>query len=152
MYTKADAPWPCRHCNNTDIQRSRDLEELQRRQGDVGLAITLAAARAGASPTQRMIRCLPQKRSGHLKHNSDLSSALGPGSEVSNSANEVRSSSSNRRRPDSVSSSGSCWLPGMEYLSDGQFRVLDPRAVLAIVLFCFELLQETETRRSGRMS
>jgi hypothetical protein len=28
--------------------------------------------------------------------------------------------------------------------------VLDPRAVLAIVLLCFELLQETETRRSGR--
>jgi hypothetical protein len=77
---------------------------------------------------------------------------FGSGSEVSNSANEVRSSSSNRRRPDSVSSSGSCWLPGMEYLFDGLFRVLDPRAVLAIVLLCFELLQETETRRSGRMS
>ena len=39
----------------------------------------------------------------------------------------------------------------MEYLIDGLFRVLDPRAVLAIVLLCFELLQETETRRSGRV-
>ena len=29
MYTKADAPWPCRHCSNTDIQRSRDLEAAQ---------------------------------------------------------------------------------------------------------------------------
>src|SRR6266568_3765342 len=48
-------------------------------------------------------------------------------------------------------SSGSCWLPRMEQLFDGLFRVLDPRAVLAIVLLCFELLQETETRRSGRV-
>ncbi len=39
----------------------------------------------------------------------------------------------------------------MEQLFDGLFRVLDPRAVLAIVLQCFELLQETETRRSGRV-
>ncbi|OKO89757.1 hypothetical protein AC629_05975 [Bradyrhizobium sp. NAS80.1] len=39
----------------------------------------------------------------------------------------------------------------MEKLFDGLFRVLDPRAVLAIVLLCFELLQETETRRSGRL-
>src|SRR6266536_931703 len=48
-------------------------------------------------------------------------------------------------------SSGSCWLPRMEQLFDGLFRVLDPRAVLAIVLLCFELLQETETRRAGRV-
>jgi hypothetical protein len=39
----------------------------------------------------------------------------------------------------------------MEQLFNGLFRVLDPRAVLAIVLLCFELLQETETRRSGRV-
>jgi hypothetical protein len=71
--------------------------------------------------------------------------------EVSDSANVVRFSSSNRRRADSVSSSGSSWLPGMEQLFDRLFRVLDPRAVLAIVLLCFELLQETETRRSGCM-
>jgi hypothetical protein len=38
---------------------------------------------------------------------------------------------------------------GVEQLFDGLFRVLDPRAVLAIVLLCFELLQEAETRRSG---
>jgi hypothetical protein len=39
----------------------------------------------------------------------------------------------------------------MEQLFDGLFRVLDPRAVLAIVLLCVELLQEAETRRSGRV-
>jgi hypothetical protein len=39
----------------------------------------------------------------------------------------------------------------MEQLFDGPFRILDPRAVLAIILLCFELLQETETRRSGRV-
>ena len=39
----------------------------------------------------------------------------------------------------------------MEQLFDGLFRVLDPRAVLAIVLLCFELLQEAETRRAGRV-
>ena len=49
------------------------------------------------------------------------------------------------------SSSGGCWLPGMEQLFDGLFWILDPRAVLAIVLLCFELLQEAETWRSRRV-
>src|SRR6516162_3416448 len=49
------------------------------------------------------------------------------------------------------SSSGSCWLPGMEQLFDRLFRALDARAVLAIVLLGLKLLQETETRRSGRV-
>src|SRR5215510_10660842 len=40
----------------------------------------------------------------------------------------------------------------MKEFFDGLFRVLDLRAVLAIVLLCFELLQEAETRRSSRMS
>jgi hypothetical protein len=31
------------------------------------------------------------------------------------------------------------------------FRVLDPGAILAIVLLCLELLQETKTGRSGRV-
>src|SRR5437899_9541452 len=39
----------------------------------------------------------------------------------------------------------------MEQLLDGLFRVLDPRAVLSIILFRFELLQEAEARRSGRV-
>src|SRR5206468_9209001 len=39
----------------------------------------------------------------------------------------------------------------MEQLLDGLFRVLDPRAVLAIILLRFELLQEAEARRSGRV-
>jgi hypothetical protein len=39
----------------------------------------------------------------------------------------------------------------MEKLVDGLFRVLDPGAILAIVLLCLELLQEAETRRSGRV-
>ena len=39
----------------------------------------------------------------------------------------------------------------MEELLDGLFRVLDPRAVLPIILFRFELLQEAEARRSGRV-
>src|SRR5215470_17416438 len=39
----------------------------------------------------------------------------------------------------------------MKQLFDGLLRVLDLRAVLAIVLLSFELLQEAETRRSGRM-
>ena len=39
----------------------------------------------------------------------------------------------------------------MKEFIDGLFRVLDPRAVLAIVLLRFELLQETETRRLGRV-
>ncbi|MCP1845164.1 hypothetical protein ACVIHI_001915 [Bradyrhizobium sp. USDA 4524] len=44
-----------------------------------------------------------------------------------------------------------CWLPGMEQLFDRLLRVLDARAILAIVLPCFELLQETEARRLGRV-
>jgi hypothetical protein len=40
----------------------------------------------------------------------------------------------------------------MEQLFDGLFRVLDPRAVLAIVLLCFEVLQEPEARGSSRVS
>ena len=39
----------------------------------------------------------------------------------------------------------------MEQLFNGLFRVLDLRAVLSIVLLCFELLQKAETRRPGRM-
>jgi hypothetical protein len=39
----------------------------------------------------------------------------------------------------------------MEQLFDGLFRILNPRAVLAVILLCFELLQEAETRRSGRV-
>jgi hypothetical protein len=39
----------------------------------------------------------------------------------------------------------------MEQLFNGLFRVLDPRAVFSIVLLCFELLQEAETRRPGRV-
>jgi hypothetical protein len=39
----------------------------------------------------------------------------------------------------------------MEQLFDGLFRILDPRAVLAVVLLCLELLQKAETRRSGRV-
>ena len=39
----------------------------------------------------------------------------------------------------------------MEQLLDGLFRSLDPRAVLAIILLRFELLQEAEARRSGRV-
>src|SRR5207245_10301044 len=39
----------------------------------------------------------------------------------------------------------------MEQLLDGLFRVLDPRAVLAIILLRFELLQEAEARRSCRV-
>src|SRR5207245_6745720 len=56
------------------------------------------------------------------------------------------------RRSSKDRSSGSCWLSGMEQLFDGLFRVLDPRAVLAIVLLCFEVLQEPEERRSSRVS
>jgi hypothetical protein len=40
----------------------------------------------------------------------------------------------------------------MEQLFDGLFRVLDPRAVLAIVLLRFEVLQEPEARGSSRVS
>jgi hypothetical protein len=46
----------------------------------------------------------------------------------------------------------SFWLMGMEQLFHGLFWVLDLRAILAIVLLGLKLLQETETRRSGRVS
>jgi hypothetical protein len=43
------------------------------------------------------------------------------------------------------------WLTGMEQLFDGLFWVPDLGAILTIVLLGLKLLQETETRRSGRV-
>jgi hypothetical protein len=45
----------------------------------------------------------------------------------------------------------SCCFPGWNSCSTDCFGVLDPRAVLPIILLRFELLQEAEARRSGRV-